>query len=103
MNDYDKRMVKMYFNICKNKFAGFKHKLWHKINRKLLKTYLAIEDCCRCQECGRNAHDFSVPNELWKEVAGSYDGVLCYDCFCDLAQKKNIKWRNKYEIKNLLN
>jgi len=68
------------------------------LNRRLLKTYPLIEDCARCEDCGRNVHDFWVPDWLWIEVTGSPDGLLCYDCFCDRADRKlGTKWRMKLE------
>ena len=64
------------------------------INCRVLKTYSLIEECARCRDCGRNVHDFSVPNDLWMEVIGSEDGVWCYDCFCNRADEKlGVKWR----------
>lgn len=64
------------------------------INRRLLLTYPLIEDCARCQDCGRNVHDFGVPDELWLQVIGSTDGIWCYDCFADRADAKlGTKWR----------
>ena len=33
-------------------------------------------------------HDFVMPNDLWNEVNGQPEGILCYDCFCDRAEKK---------------
>lgn len=65
------------------------------INKRILKTYPLIEDCARCYDCGRNVHDFSVPDELWEEVVGK-EIVLCYDCFVDRADRKlKVKWRNR--------
>ena len=65
-----------------------------KLNKHLLKTYPLIEDCARCEDCGRNVHDFSVPDDLWQQVYGSNDGILCYDCFCNRADEKfRSKWR----------
>jgi len=63
------------------------------LNRKLLKTYPLIEDCARCRDCGRNVHDYKVPDEIWNAVIGSPNGVWCYDCFCDRADRKGIYWR----------
>jgi len=64
------------------------------LNRHLLKTYPLIEDCARCMDCGRNVHDFIVPDDLWLKVVGSPRGVLCYDCFCNRADEKlGVKWR----------
>ena len=64
------------------------------VNRHVLKTYPLIEDCARCRDCGRNVHDFHVPDDLWLAVIGSPNGVWCYDCFADRADEKlRIKWR----------
>jgi len=64
------------------------------LNRHLLKTYPLIEDCSRCDECGRNVHDFSVPDKFWLKIMGSPQGVVCYDCFCNRADEKlGVKWR----------
>jgi len=64
------------------------------LNRHLLKTYPLIEDCARCRDCGRNVHDFAVPDELWNTVWGNEGGILCYDCFCNRADEKfRFKWR----------
>lgn len=64
------------------------------INRHLLKTYPLIEDCARCRDCGRNVHDFRVPDKLWQEVIGSHGGVWCYDCFSNRADEKlGFGWR----------
>ena len=70
------------------------------LNRRLLKTYPLIEDCARCQDCGRNVHDFYVPDWLWLKVVGTSNGVLCYDCFYDRADRKlGVKWRMELEKK----
>ena len=63
------------------------------INRRVLKTYPAIEDCARCNDCGRNVHDYHVPDDVWLQVIGTPLGVWCYDCFCDRAEKKGIYFR----------
>ena len=65
------------------------------MNRYLFKTYPLIEDCGRCEDCGRNVHDFIVPDKLWITVYGNEGGILCYDCFCDRADEKfRFKWRS---------
>ena len=64
------------------------------LNRYLFRTYPLIEDCGRCEDCGRNVHDFRVPDDLWKEVYGDESGILCYDCFCNRGDEKfRFKWR----------
>lgn len=97
-----RNMFKTYnckmLNIYRNKISDFwrilTFNIWQKINHILLKTYPLIEDCARCNECGRNVHDFIVPNELWIMINGSEGGVLCYDCFCNKADEKtDFKWR----------
>ena len=64
------------------------------LNHRLLKTYSLIEDCARCEDCGRNVHDFIVPDKVWHKVYGSDGGILCYDCFADRCDRKfGVKWR----------
>jgi hypothetical protein len=97
-NGYDKKMINIYFKKIKECIRLFKWNMWQKINRRFLKTYLLIEDCARCEECGINVHDFHVPDDIWIKVYGNESGVLCYDCFCDKADKKfEFKWRLKGE------
>jgi len=87
---YVKKLLGIYYHILDSKLCDF----IHNINRKILKTYPLIEDCARCRDCGRNVHDFTVPNSLFEEVIGSLDGVWCYDCFCNRSDKKfRFKWR----------
>lgn len=84
---YLKRCLGMYWHV-------FSWKILYFINHYLLKTYPLIEDCARCDDCGRNVHDFLVPTELWIEVWGNEGGILCYDCFCNRADEKfRQKWR----------
>lgn len=65
-----------------------------KLNKYLLKTYPLISDCSRCEDCGRNVHDFIVPDWLWNVVYGNESGMLCYDCFCNRADEIfRFKWR----------
>lgn len=94
MNRYDIKMLKIYYRKIKESFRLLKWNMWQKLNRKFLYTYPIIEDRIRCEKCGRNVHDFIVPNHLWKEVIGNEDKVLCYDCFCNESDKKvqNIEW-----------
>jgi len=94
---------RIYFNI-KHKLPSLDYflktvticifKITKVINRYIFKTYTLIEDCARCEDCGRNVHDFSVPDDLWIEVYGNDGGVLCYDCFCNrLDEKLRFKHR----------
>lgn len=61
-----------------------------KINEMVLPTYYPIADCARCRDCGRNVHDFFVPDKLWVEIMGNKTGVFCFDCFADRAWKRGI-------------
>jgi len=74
--------------------------IWHILrlaNRLFLKTYPLIRECGRCRDCGRNVHDFDVPNDLWLEVIGSFGGIYCYDCFANRADEKlEYKWRARF-------
>ena len=64
------------------------------INRHLLKTYPLIEECARCRDCGRNVHDYHVPDHIWLNVIEGPGGVWCYDCFANRADEKlGLKWR----------
>jgi len=83
MWNYTLKMLRIYY-----------FNFWRLLNFLLLKTYRLIEQCARCRDCGRNVHDYHVPDELWISVIGSEDGVYCYDCFCDRADNKlDFKWR----------
>lgn len=48
-----------------------------------------------CRSCGRQIHDYVVPNQIWKDVTGwkNGEGLLCYRCFCKLSDKKGIYYR----------
>ena len=98
------------FGYIKKMFGIYSWNILKWINRKVLRTYPLIEECARCRDCGRNVHDFIVPNELWNEViTGSptiylkdgitpskegASGVWCYDCFCNRADERlRVKWR----------
>ena len=66
---------------------------WHKFNNKHLLTYRPDDNFIRCRRCGRDIHDFIIPNEIWNQVAKPND-CFCYDCFCDLYEKKTGQiWR----------
>jgi len=91
MLKYTKKSLKIYWWHLKN--MDFHILNW--LNKKLLKTYPLIEDCARCRDCGRNVHDFIVPDKIWNIVIGrDGGGVWCYDCFCNRADEKlGLKWR----------
>ncbi len=75
-------------------FKIYSWNIFQWINRRVLKTYPLLEGFSRCEDCGRNVHDFLVPDELWNKVIGSPDGVWCYDCFCNRSDEKlRVKWR----------
>ena len=64
------------------------------VNRRVLKTYPPIEDHARCEDCGRNVHDWTAPDDVWLSVVGPREGiVLCYDCFCNRGDELGIWWR----------
>jgi hypothetical protein len=91
---YNQKMLHIYKSKISDIWRIFTFKLWKRINRIFLKTYPLIEDCARCEDCGRNVHDFKVPDDVWIKVYGNKSGILCYDCFCDKADKKmEVKWR----------
>lgn len=90
---YDGKMFLIYKNIIREKLRITRWKIWQKINRRLLKTYLHIEEMARCELCGRNVHDYHVPDEIWNRIYGDETGTLCYDCFCDECDKQGINFR----------
>ncbi|NLD50550.1 MAG: hypothetical protein GX660_25695 [Clostridiaceae bacterium] len=91
---YNRKMLHIYKNKISDYWRINTFNIWQKINRKFLKTYSLIEDCGRCEDCGRNVHDFSAPDEIWNKVYGDDSGILCYDCFCNKADETlGFKWR----------
>jgi len=90
---YSKKMLIIYIGVVKEKLRLLIWSAWQKANRKLLKTYPLIEDHARCEDCGRNVHDFHVPDEIWIKVYGNEAGTLCYDCFCDRSDKMGMWYR----------
>lgn len=38
-----------------------------------------------CKKCGKDVHDFIVPDDIWDEINRhiKYGHVLCYNCFCE--------------------
>ena len=48
---------------------------------------------CPCQKCGRRVHDFQIPDKVWMKVTGDKTKIYCYDCFCELSDKKGIYYR----------
>lgn len=86
-------MGKNMFYYVKKSFDIYRFNILRWINERILKTYPLIKDCARCRDCGRNVHDFTVPDDLWYNVVG-LEIVLCYDCFADRADRKTgMKWR----------
>jgi len=56
--------------------------------KRFLKRFKAIDSTC--DKCGRKIHDFIVDDEIWDEVIGTENIVLCYDCFCEECEKKGV-------------
>jgi NMD protein affecting ribosome stability and mRNA decay len=58
---------------------------------KLLKRKCFVTNSF-CKECGRDVHDFSVSDEIWKSIDKTikYGHVLCYDCFCEKCKVLNL-------------
>lgn len=50
-----------------------------------------------CKVCGREVHDFSVPDIVWENIDPHIKRghTLCYDCFCDLCYEIGLptSWR----------
>jgi hypothetical protein len=96
---YNQKMIFIYKNKINDWWRIITFNIWQKINRKFLKTYQLIEECGRCEDCGRNAHDFHVPNEIWNKIYGDRSGTLCYDCFCNRADELfGLGWRDQLVI-----
>jgi hypothetical protein len=90
---YNIKMLTIYTNVIKEKARLLTWNIWQKLNRRLLKTYPLIGDCARCEDCGRNVHDYHVPDEVWIKIYGNEAGTLCYDCFCNRSDKLGIWYR----------
>jgi hypothetical protein len=90
---YNIKMLTIYTNVIKEKVRLLTWNIWQKLNHRLLKTYPLIEDCARCEDCGRNVHDYHVPDEVWIKIYGNEAGTLCYDCFCNRSDKLGIWYR----------
>ena len=63
---------------------------------KLLKRrFLLIPSFCK--HCGRDVHDFSVPDKVWQlvDLRIRHGHTLCYDCFCEVCQQIGLPviWR----------
>lgn len=44
-----------------------------------------------CDECkGENPTPWVAPNDLWNQVVGSPNGILCPSCFIKLAKRKGV-------------
>ena len=73
-----------------------KFKLFFKL---FLRKFIPISSFCK--ECGREVHDFSVSDEIWKKVDPliKYGHVLCYDCFCEKC--KEVGLPSVWELKKL--
>ena len=92
-HSYYVKYAKIYANLLS---LWFNIHIVHPLNNHLLKTYPLIVDCARCDDCGRNVHDYTVPDKLWLSIMGHECGILCYDCFCNRADEKfKFKWRMK--------
>lgn len=93
-------MLHIYRNKLKENFRILRFNLWQKLNNHYLQTYKPNDSFTRCDECGRDVHDFQVPDELWYAIEGNEAGTLCYDCFCDKTEKKLGKsWRMNLDYK----
>jgi len=59
------------------------------------------ESCTDCGHCFRLV--WSVKDEIWEEVMGDGNGILCIDCFVERAVKKRISlFEHHFEIKMFL-
>ncbi len=48
-----------------------------------------------CRMCGVRVYDYMVSDKIWRDVTGwkNGEGILCYQCFCKLSDKKGISYR----------
>jgi len=62
----------------------------HLLNFKKLKEAYDwdYESCTRCGSLHKIA--YSVKDETWSDVCGSFKGILCLDCFIEQAAAKEI-------------
>jgi len=54
-----------------------------------------------CKVCGRrDKFNFSVPDEIWKEIVPPeyQNKVVCLSCFDDFAKEKNVDYSNSIDI-----
>jgi tRNA 2-selenouridine synthase SelU len=92
MNGYYVKMLLIYIKKASAFIEYLPWNILQVVNRIFLHTYDIIEDRSRCYDCGRNVHDFHVPDKIWKKIVNQ-DIVLCYDCFCNRSDKLGIKYR----------
>lgn len=59
---------------------------------KLPPRYELIAEGAKCRDCADFVHDYYVSGKLWLQVIGSYDGVWCWDCFADRADRKGVDY-----------
>ena len=86
-------MIKKTFAYTFEMIRIYLFRFWHRFNNKHLLTYRPERDFIRCRRCGRDIHDFTVPDEIWNAVAKPTD-CFCYDCFCDLYENRTgHAWR----------
>ena len=88
MLTYNQKMIQIY----KIKFREITFKFWHRINNILLKTYRPKYNFTRCDDCGRDVHDFYIDSSIWLQVC-KQEETLCYDCFCARSDICGIDFR----------
>lgn len=69
---------------------------WLRVRLKLLRRrFMLIPSFCK--HCGRDVHDFSAPDDVWRQVEPHIQRghVLCYDCFCEVCHSEGLPrvWR----------
>ena len=52
-----------------------------------------------CQRCGgKNIKPWFAPSEVWNDVVGEREGILCPQCFVELAQASG-KYTGAWELR----
>lgn len=66
----------------------------------LLKKIFVIPSFCKV--CGKNVRDFTAPEDVWVRIRPyiKLGSVCCYECFCDLCDKANIRYGGTWRLES---
>lgn len=62
-----------------------------RLKLKLILKKITLMDSF-CKVCGTDVKDFTLSDTEWDKLTNNYEGVMCYNCFCD-------KTANIYSLK----